>query len=491
MQLKDKKCGILAAVSSLPSDYGIGSFDEEAYKFIDFLKDCNQDYWQILPLCPIGKGNSPYSSPASFGGEILYIDLKKLKNQGLIKEIPNEDFKVYTDYDKARAFKIPLLKQAAKNFKTDDKEYKKFCEQNNEWLQSYSLFMAIRDYNHNKPFQEWEAGLKYKLPFSLDSFISTHKSEIEYHKITQFFFFTQYNELKNYANQKGIKIIGDIPFYVSPDSADVWDSPDLFLLNRDMTPKTVAGVPPDLFSDEGQLWGNPVYNWEEMRKNNYLWWQKRLSHNGSMYDILRIDHFRAFANYYAIPHTARSAKEGEWIIGEDMNFWKAVTPAIKEFDIIAEDLGVETPEVENLIKNTGFPNMKVLQFAFDSDLSDPFLPQNYENSNCICYTGTHDNNTTYGWYETLPQKQKNLFLSLSSDIKEESIVSRLIAFGMKSTADTVIIPLQDYMELSADCRMNTPSTESGNWEWRFEKSDLNDDLKNKIINLIKYRKSHS
>ena len=486
MQSRDKKCGILLAISSLPSDYGIGCFDKTAYDFIDFLKECNQDYLQILPLCPVGKGNSPYYSPASFAGELLYIDIKKLKNKGLISEIPECDYDKNTDYEKARKFKIPLIKEATEKFDIAKEAYIIFCKKNEYWLNDYALFMTLKELYGKLPFYNWQNNAKQKAESFIEEIISHHKKTIDFYKICQFFFYSQYFEFKKYANEKGIKIIGDIPFYVSPDSCDVWSNPECFKLKENLSPKLVAGVPPDIFSTDGQLWGNPIYDWDYQRKNGYNWWCKRLSHNTELYDILRIDHFRAFCDYYAIPSDAISAKDGFWIKGEGMNFWNKIKSELGKINIIAEDLGGETDEVKALVKESGFPNMKLLQFAFDSDLSDPFLPKNY-NSNCVCYTGTHDNDTTFGWYNKLPLKEKNLFEKMTENSKEKSPVTRLIEYGMKSVADTVIIPFQDYLELDSTARINMPGTENNNWTWRFENKEITNNLKEKIKRLSSMR----
>lgn len=489
MPLRDssfKKCGILTAISSLPSKYGIGCFDDTAYRFIDFLAECKQNYWQILPLCPVGKGNSPYSSISSFAGEILYIDLDALKKEGLIKEIPQYPESLKVDYNRVKSFKYPLIREAVNNFNPKKKEYISFLNDNRHWLNNYAEFMAIREYLGNLPLHKWEDKYKFKLPDAIEKFRTEKENEINFFKISQYFFHKQYKKLKAYANSRDIKIIGDIPFYVSADSADVWGNPDCFMLNRDMTPSLVAGVPPDIFSISGQLWGNPIYNFEYQKSNNYLWWQQRLSHNGEMYNVLRIDHFRAFADYYTVDADAENAICGQWKTGVGIEFWNTVKPAIRECEIIAEDLGGETPQVQELIAKTGFPNMKILQFAFDSDLSDPFLPDNF-NENCVCYTGTHDNNTTLGWYTQAEKREKILFDSLIEKNEYTSPVLRLISAGMKSRADTVIIPLQDYMELDERHRMNIPGEEKGNWEWRFCQEDLNQSLIEKIRGLSEKR----
>ena len=473
---KNKTSGILLAVSSLPSEYGIGSLGEEAYKFIDFLKSSNQTIWQMLPLVPIGKGNSPYSSQSAFAGEMLLIDIDLLIKDGLLEEndIPNKTFSKNVNYPFVKSFKIPLLKKAAENFDTNSKDFKVF-KKNNHWLYDYSLFMTIKEVFGNIPFYKWDESLKHRFPTALEEFKNSHLKEIQFYEITQFLFYKQYFSLKEYAQENGVKLVGDIPFYVSLDSADVWANPLCFKLGKDMTPVLVAGVPPDVFSATGQLWGNPVYDWEYQKKTDYSWWKKRLSHNAKLYDIIRIDHFRAFADYYTIPYGSPDAKSGNWERGVGMHFWNKMKPILEDTLIIAEDLGGETPEVRDLIAKSGFPDMKVLQFAFDSDLKDPFLPKNM-NSNCVCYTGTHDNDTTLGWYEKITPEENMLFRKLvPTDISHSPVLS-LIAFGMKSRAETVIIPLQDYLELPTTARMNTPGNPNGNWEWRFEKKDLTEIL---------------
>lgn len=477
------------ALSSLPSKYGIGSLGAEAYRFVDFLAKSNQEYWQMLPLCPLGKGNSPYSSPSTFAGEILYIDLDFLTEDGLLKpdDIPDCNFSKNVDYNAVRDFKLPILKKAAEIFDITSRDFIKFKKENRHWLKDYALFMAIRDSFGNEPFNLWEDSLKFRYANEMLIFEDMHPEEILFYEITQYLFYRQFKALKKYAEEKGIKLIGDIPFYVSFDSADVWSNPDAFRLGRDMTPVLVAGVPPDIFSKTGQLWGNPVYDWDYHKKTNYNWWRQRLVSNARMYDVIRIDHFRAFADYYTVPFGAPDAKSGKWEKGMGMAFWNTVKPYIRHTEIIAEDLGGETEEVMNLIEQTGFPNMKVLQFAFDSDLKDPFLPKNYDR-NCVCYTGTHDNDTTLGWYEKAEMKEKVLFSRLVPKDKSGSAVFSLIAYAMKSRAAYVIIPFQDYLQLPSEDRMNTPGNEKGNWEWRFEAEDLSEELSAEIRRLSETRR---
>lgn len=483
-----KESGILLPLSSLPSDYGIGSFGKEAFRFADFLRECNQSYWQLLPLVPVGKGNSPYSSESAFAGEILYIDIEELISWGLLskEDIKEHSFSKNTDYMAVKRFKLPLLKKAAENFDITDKAFLKFKEENRYWLESYALFMAIKESYSGKSFIFWEEDLKHRTREALHQFKKSHKEEISFYEITQFIFYKQFSQFKSYANSIGLKLIGDIPFYVCFESADVWSNPECFKLGRDMTPVLVAGVPPDIFSSDGQLWGNPIYDWDFQKKNGYLWWKQRLHHNAYMYDTIRIDHFRAFADYYTIPYGSKNARNGKWEKGVGLPFWETVREAIGKSFIIAEDLGGETPEVAKLIEDTGFPNMKVLQFAFDSDLKDPFLPKNYKR-NCICYTGTHDNDTTLGWYNKATKGERQLFDKIVPKDKSGSAVLSLIAYGMKSKARIVIIPFQDYLELDSSCRINTPGAEMGNWKWRFCKEDINETLVSTVKRLSKNR----
>ncbi len=485
LRAKNKKeRGILLALSSLPSKHGIGNLGSEAYAFTDLLSQTGQSYWQVLPLCPLGKGNSPYSSTGSFGGEILYIDLDLLAFEGLLtkEEIGNPIFGKNVDYKQVRSYKIPLLRLAASRFNKQLPQFKEFIKSNSFWLKDFALFMAIKEYCSGESFLKWNEGLKYRIPSALEEFSKAHRPLLDFYEITQYFFFCQYQRLKTYANTNGIKIIGDIPFYVAPESADVWGNTSVFKLGRDMTPTLIAGVPPDIFSSTGQLWGNPIYDWNYLKNTDYSWWKQRLIHNARLYDAIRIDHFRAFANFYSIPAGSPNAKAGVWEKGVGNAFWNSVKPHISATQIIAEDLGGEdNPQVIELLQETGFPNMKVLHFAFNSDLSNPFLPKNF-NTNCVCYTGTHDNNTTLGWYKELSPKERLLFDKLVPK-KYNSPVLNLIAYALKSRAKITVIPFQDYLQSDSSCRLNTPATPTGNWEWRFEKRDITPQLL-KIIKEI-------
>lgn len=491
MLLKDKEAkkhsGVLMAVSSLPSPYGIGAFGEAAYRFVDFLRKSHQRFWQMLPLCPLGEGNSPYKSSSSFAGEILYIDIDFLVRDGLLEksDIPDCDFTQNVDYGEVRKFKIPLIKKAAQNFDKANKNYKSFLSENEFWLEDYSLFETAFEMYDAKSVADLPDGFKYKLPEFINTFKEKHETAIEFHKIEQYFFFCQYYELKRYANQNGVNIIGDIPFYVSPDSADVWGNPDDFLLDRNFAPKMVAGVPPDVFSESGQLWGNPIYNWQNMRESGYRFWRSRLLFCRRLYDALRIDHFRAFANYYQIPY-GKSATEGEWVNGEGAAFWDDVNQTLGDINIIAEDLGgEEDPQVIDLLNYTDFPNMKILQFGFTDDMQNIYLPQNYP-YNCVCYTGTHDNDTALGWYNKASTKERVIFNTLIRN-NTGCIAHDMIRALSKSNSMLCIIPMQDVLCLDSSARMNTPGTIGGNWQWRMNKDDISGDNAKLLKKLTKER----
>ena len=469
--------GVLLHITSLPSNYGIGSFGKEAYRFVDFLKESGQRYWQILPLCPIGEGNSPYKSPSCFAGEPLLIDLELLVSDGYLdaSDLPENFGDGSVDYDKVRSIKLPLLKKAAEKFKRNKIDYIRFLKKNEFWITDYAVFMTALEVGNIEKLSDFEEGLLHRLPIALENFKAAYAQEIEEKKIIQYFFYSQYFALKAYAAKSGVRIIGDLPFYVSLDSADVWKSPDNFKLGNDMTPVLVAGVPPDVFSADGQLWGNPIYDWDYQKRTNYAWWRKRLEFSLNVYDVLRIDHFRAFADYYTIPYGSKTARSGSWEKGVGLPFWQLMESKIGRLRIIAEDLGEASPEVEKLVADTEFPNMKVLQFAFDSDLQNKFLPRNY-NRNCVCYTGTHDNNTALGWFNNATPHERDMFEKLvqASGISEPSY--QLIWLAMRSRASTVIIPMQDWLCLDESGRMNMPGTKTENWKWRMNKDYKTDEL---------------
>ena len=490
MRLRDKfikkGCGTLMAVSSLPSKDGIGTFGIEAYKFIDFLRITRQRYWQMLPIVCLGEGNSPYKSVSCFAGEPLYIDLNFLVRDGLLspshlKDMPNGK----VDYKSVREYKLPLLKIAAQNFDVKRTDFKYFTVQNSFWLDDYSIFVTMQKQFNSEKIADFDENLRYRTPDSLSHFIDEHYYEIQECKIIQFLFFSQFYELSKYARKNGIMLIGDIPFYVAPDSADVWKNPECFEVGRDLAPSLIAGVPPDIFSKSGQLWGNPIYNWENQRKNDYLWWRMRLLFMSRHFDVIRIDHFRAFADYYAIPQDAPDAQSGQWVDGEDISFWDTVKKHLGALNIIAEDLGGEdSPKVKALLEKTGFPNMKILQFAFTGDPHNSFLPQNYPNR-CVCYTGTHDNDTTLGWYKGADSKTLTVLKAYLPNVDEETVVFGMLELLAKSDAYMMIVPMQDWLSLDSSGRMNTPATKEGNWEWRLSYIPNDNDLLNQIKTISK------
>lgn len=484
---KRKYSGVLLAISSLPSDYGVGTFGNEAYRFVDFLSAAKQRFWQILPLNPLGEGNSPYKSTSSFAGEILYIDLGFLVRDGLLSadDIKNQDFSHNVDYDAVREFKLPLLYKAAQNFDCKNKDYQRFLKDNDFWIEDYSVFAAALQLYKTKSLVDLPEGIKYKLPNEIEAFKEKQKTLIDFYKVTQYFFFCQYYELKRYANKMGVKIIGDIPFYVSPDGADVWGNPDDFMVDINFVPIMVAGVPPDIFAEKGQLWGNPIYNWKNMRDNDYRWWQLRLWFCRDMYDVVRIDHFRAFANFYQIPY-GKTAIQGEWIVGEGVRFWDSVKNNMGEMNIIAEDLGGEDDsKVIELLKHTDFPNMKILQFGLNSDMQNIYLPQNYP-YNCVCYTGTHDNDTALGWYNKASTKEIVIFNALIRN-STGCVAHDMIRALSKSDSMLCIVPMQDVLSLDTTARMNTPGTTDGNWMWRMCKEDISKENAGLLKKLTKER----
>ena len=484
---KKRYSGVLLGVSSLPSPYGIGSFGECAYRFVDFLCESRQRFWQILPLSPVGEGNSPYKSSSAYAGEILYIDIDFLARDGLLKksEIENASFTKNVDYDAVRAFKIPLLQNAVKRFDKRNKNYQKFLLEHSFWLEDYAMFsLALKLYNVDSII-DLPDEFKYRLPRFINEFKEKYKNEIDFYKVTQYFFFCQYYELKRYANQKGVKIIGDMPFYVALDSADVWSNPDCFFIERDFSPKMVAGVPPDVFSKNGQLWGNPIYNWSNMEKSGYSWWLSRLKWSSMTYDVVRVDHFRAFARYYQIPYK-KSALVGEWVNGVGESFWNVVRQKCGDINILAEDLGGEDdPTVIELLAHTNFPNMKILQFAFSGDMQNIYLPQNYP-YNCVCYTGTHDNDTALGWYKTASTKERVIFNTLIRN-NANCVAHDMIRALSKSNSMLCIIPMQDVLQLDSSARMNTPGTIGNNWTWRMSGDDINSENAKMLKKLTKER----
>ena len=474
-----RKQGILLPVSSIPSAYGIGTFGRESYRFVDFLEKSGNRLWQILPLGPTGYGDSPYQSFSTFAGNPYYIDLELLIEEGLLtKEICDGydfgDNEHYVDYEKIYLSRFKVLKIAFENAKKqglmEAPEYQKFITDNAYWLDDYALYMAVKNAFGGVCFMEWDEDIRFRKAAALRKYRKKLSDEIAFYCFQQYLFAKQWKELKAYANKKGIGIVGDIPIYVAFDSADTWSDTKQFQLDEDNLPVAVAGCPPDGFSADGQLWGNPLYDWEYHKKTGYAWWMRRIAHCFALYDIVRIDHFRGFDEYYAIPYGEKTARNGKWQQGPGMDLFGAVREQFGDLPIIAEDLGFLTDSVRRMLKESGYPGMKVLQFAFDSREESDYLPHNYER-NCVVYTGTHDNNTVMGWYDELAPEDKKLAVDYlhNAYTPKKEIYWDYIALAMRSVADTCIIPVQDYLGLGKEARINTPSTLGGNWVYRLPK----------------------
>ncbi len=481
--------GILMHISSLPSDYGIGTMGEEAYRFIDFLADAGQKYWQVLPLCPTSYGDSPYQSFSTFAGNPYFIDLDVLCEQGLLKKVEYEQVdwesdEEHVNYGALYEKRYPILRIAANRFlEHPSKEFEAFLQaESSFWLKDYALFMALKDAHGGQSWTEWEEALRRRDEDALKTAKETYRDDIAFYEVLQYLFVEQWTKLKAYAHEKGIQLIGDLPIYVSLDSVDVWSSPIQFQLDENLCPKEVAGCPPDAFSADGQLWGNPLFDWEYMDQEGYSWWIKRIHHMTDLFDIIRIDHFRGFAGYYAIPFGDQTAKNGKWKTGPGMKLFDAIENALGRQQIIAEDLGFLTEDVRQLLHDSKYPGMRVLEFAFDSrDTGDSasYLPHNYIRG-CACYTGTHDNEPVLGWIETAGREDVEMareYLHLTKDEGENWGMMRVL---WESVADLTVVQAQDILDLGHEARMNTPSTTGGNWCWRAKKGAFTKALAEKL-----------
>lgn len=477
-----RKTGILLHISSLPSNYGIGSYGKDAYRFVDFLEKCEQSYWQILPLGPTSYGDSPYQTFSAFANNPYFIDLDQLVEEKLLRKseiVATFKSPRYVDYKELYEERFIILRKAFLRFNRKNNAYLKFIDDNQKWLNDYAIFMALKVKFDGASWLLWDEELKQREPEAMKKYTLLLKDEIEFNRFLQFKSYDQWLSLKKYANSKGIMIIGDMPIYVSYDSSDVWANPTYFDLAQDKLPIHIAGVPPDNYSSDGQLWGNPLYNWEILEKNDFEWWVDRVKTASELFDMLRIDHFIGFQNFYSVPYGEKTAKNGEWKKGPGMKLFNIIKEKLGDVNIIAEDLGVVTPEVRKLLKDTGFPGMKLLQFAFDSKEENDYIPHLYT-KNVIAYTGTHDNQTTQTWFSTLPEKDLRYCLNYINHSGNQSKVDSLIKTTQACIADTTIIPIQDYLHLGAEGRMNTPSTTGNNWRWRLLKSELNYKLQVKI-----------
>ncbi len=473
--------GILLHPTSLPGPFGIGELGDEAYRFIDFLASSKQSLWQVLPLGPTGYGDSPYASLSSFAGNHLLISLRQLAKEHLLDAAALTHAPAFSatavDYAAVIAFKMPLLRQSFETFRTSaspqqQATYRQFRLDNQHWLDDYALFMALREEFGGLPWTQWPPDIAKRQPLALATWRDRLAAHIDFQGYLQYQFHRQWNALRRYAAARGIRIVGDLPIFVAHDSADVWAHPELFYLDAAGLPTVVSGVPPDYFSATGQRWGNPLYRWDKLAETGYAWWIERFRATLALVDLVRLDHFRGFQGYWEIPAEEETAIKGRWVPGPGADLFKALKKALRHVPAIAEDLGVITPDVVALRKQFHFPSMRVLQFAFDSDGTNEHLPHNYE-QNCLVYTGTHDNDTTIGWYHSRgPEEQHMAREYLATDGR--TIHLDLIRLAFSSVAVFAIVPLQDVLGLGNEARMNMPGRATGNWTWRYQAEMLKD-----------------
>ncbi len=478
--------GILMHISSLPSAYGIGTLGTEAKQFVDFLASSGQTYWQILPINPTGFGDSPYQAFSSYAGNHNFIDLATLVQEGLLheEEVKNLSWGANpsrVDFDTLYKQRLEVLRLAYGRFiRTPNRDFIRFVTEEQDWLREYAVFMAIKQKNGGAVWQEWEEPLRAHDPLALREAAAGLKYEITFHYFLQYEFFRQWNRLREYCRQKGIRIIGDVPIYVPLDSCDVWANSRLFQLDENGVPTAVAGCPADQFNEDGQLWGNPLYNWSIMRTEGYEWWLRRLQFASRMFDVVRIDHFRGFESYWAVPYGAETAKEGQWMPGPGLEFVQTLRYRLTGLRFIAEDLGFLTPEVRELQRASGFPGMKVLEFAFDPKEPSEYLPYNY-GRNCVCYTGTHDNPPISEWYDDLSESSRAYVRRYFALTREEGAAWGILRGGMSSTAELFIAQMQDYLPNLSNARMNEPGrVNDQNWRWRLTPGSLTPELSRRI-----------
>ena len=484
-----RSSGVLMHITSLPGPYGIGTMGREAFAFVDFLKEAGQSYWQLLPLNPTGYGDSPYQSCSAYAGNHYLIDLDLLVEEGLLEEAEIRAIKwcrkeTKVDFGILYKHRLKVLRMAFARFRGSE-DFDVFCAENDSWLDDFTLFMALKDKNGGKPWYNWEAGLKFREADDLRAARKELCYEIRFYSFVQYLFYKQWSALRTYANAQGVKIIGDVPIYVPLDSVEVWSQPELFQLDERLDPVAVAGCPPDAFTEDGQLWGNPLYRWDRMKAENFAWWIRRLAAAGRWYDVIRFDHFRGFESYWAVPYGDVNARRGQWVKGPGMAFVDAVKQNLPQLQMIAEDLGYLTQEVLDLRNGSGFPGMKVLLFAFDSREPSEYLPHTY-NANSVCYTGTHDNVTTRQWLETADQEAVAYAKNYMRLNKAEGYVWGMIRTAFSSVSNLCVTPLQDFLNLGAEARMNFPGTMSdANWTWRVKNNMTNQALAERIYKLTK------
>lgn len=475
--MNKRRSGILLHITSLPSPHGVGDFGDAASQFVDFLAETAQSLWQVLPLNPTRTvyGNSPYSSYSAFAGNHLMISLDLLVRDGILVRSDIERYVPFAhnkvDYKTVTAYKESTLKIAYKNIHRTlgkDFEFGRFCAENAYWLDDYALFIALKEHFHGLIWSDWPDDLRYRKEGVVKEWKEKLNERILMEKYFQFLFFQQWFSLKKYCTSKNIQIIGDVPIYVTYDSADVWANPEIFKLDDAKNPLFVAGVPPDYFSATGQLWGNPVYNWEVLKETRYSWWLRRIEYNLKLYDIIRLDHFRGFVSYWEVPTGEKTAIQGKWVDAPVKDFFHTLYKHFPSLPLIAEDLGTITPDVREIMSMFGIPGMKVLLFAFGDDLpNNPYILHNHIKS-CVVYTGTHDNNTIKGWFtrEAGQEDKKRIYKYLGREISEDDIHREIMRLAMMSVANMAVIPMQDILGLGAESRMNLPATSENNWTWR-------------------------
>lgn len=491
IDINKRRSGILMHITSLPGKFGIGTFGKEAYKFVDFLVETKQTYWQILPLTTTSYGDSPYQSFSAMAGNTNLIDFDKLVEENLLKESDYNSinfFKNIEEVDYAQLFntRYKVLEIAVKNFDKKNSKYLEFLKENEYWLEDFSLFMAIKGKFGHKALHLWD---DKKAIIRNKEVLEKYKKELEesqtYHKVSQYFFFKQWLELKKYANSKKIYIIGDMPIYISADSVEVWTMPDLFKVSKNREVTFVSGCPSDEFSSDGQLWGNPTYKWEEHKKDQYKWWIERIKQNFKIYDLLRIDHFKGFSDYWEIPAGAKSANEGQWKASPGLELFETIKKELGDLNIIAEDLGYSDERSRRLLKETGFPGMKILEFAFYNTKGESVdIPHNCIQKS-VAYAGTHDNEVINGWYENLSKEQQVYFNNYSNRKDDEVVSKAMLRLLFSTTSNIVVVTMQDILNKAASSRMNIPSTVGGNWVWRMRKEDLTQDKKDFLIKITK------
>jgi len=489
-----RQSGVLTHPTSFPSSYGIGDLGAGAYQFIDFLKASNQKLWQVLPLGPTGYGDSPYQSFSSFAGNHYLVSPDLLKDDGWLTQSDVADTGLdygfdprEIDYGPAIEYKMSLLKKAYTAFKTqatatEKASFTKFCKAQKSWLEDYALFMALKDYHNGEPWSAWPKDLMNRDAKALTEMKVKLKDEMVFTMFLQYQFFIQWGKVRAYAKKAGVKIIGDIPIFVAMDSADIWANPELFMLDADSKPTAVAGVPPDYFSETGQLWGNPLYKWDAHKKTDYEWWCRRVEAALQFVDIIRIDHFRGFESFWTVPFGAKTAIKGKWTKGPGKALFAAFKKKFGELPIIAEDLGIITSAVESLRTGFRLPGMKVLHFAFDPKTPSEYVPHMYTDSQTVVYTGTHDNDTTVGWYDSATEEEKD-YLRRYMNISGEDVAWDMIRLAFSSVGIFAIVPIQDIMSLGAEDRMNLPGSAMGWWKFRYTKDMLREEYQDKLVYL--------